>query len=288
MLDITAYYKDDSEILLDEQYDIVTNSAGHYRLIRRSWFGTCRPEGREDYQILYVAKGKAVFVLNGQHETVTEGHAVLYIPGVHQEYEYRLEDAPDIYWVHFTGRQANSLLAECGFHDQGVYPVGIHNRYLICWQNIIRELQLKPGGFERLTSVYMEELLRLMGRYLKEYQTQKPARNKSVDQAIFYFHENYREDISIHDYAASGGLSVCWFIRSFKAVTGMTPQKYITEIRIRKAKELLADRFYQVGEVAGIVGYSNPLYFSRIFKKYTGISPSRYAGGGKARGEKDQ
>ena len=71
-------------------------------------------------------------------------------------------------------------------------------------------------------------------------------------------------------------MSVCWFIRSFKRYTGVTPLQYITTIRINKAKELLKDSGYSIQEIGSLVGYDNQLYFSRMFKKQTGCSPSQY------------
>ena len=71
-------------------------------------------------------------------------------------------------------------------------------------------------------------------------------------------------------------MSVCWFIRCFKRYMGMTPLQYVTSIRITKAKDLLKNTAFTIQEVGRLVGYENPLYFSRIFKKQTGHSPSEY------------
>ena len=57
---------------------------------------------------------------------------------------------------------------------------------------------------------------------------------------------------------------------------GMTPMQYITFLRITRAKELLRSTDYSIQEISSMVGYENPLYFSRIFKKQTGYSPSEY------------
>ncbi len=71
-------------------------------------------------------------------------------------------------------------------------------------------------------------------------------------------------------------MSVSWFIRSFRHYMGMTPMQYITSIRINKARELLKNTDYSIQEISALSGYENPLYFSRIFHKQTGYSPSRY------------
>ncbi len=88
-----------------------------------------------------------------------------------------------------------------------------------------------------------------------------------MDTAASYFNENYNRDIKIEEYAASKGMSVSWFIRNFKKSTGTTPMQFITSIRITNAQMLLETTNYAVNEIARIVGYDNPLYFSRLFHK---------------------
>ena len=67
-----------------------------------------------------------------------------------------------------------------------------------------------------------------------------------------------------------------WFIRCFKDFTGSSPQAYLNDMRIEKAKDLLNNKSFQIAEIAELVGYSDPLYFSRIFKKKNGCSPNEY------------
>ncbi len=71
-------------------------------------------------------------------------------------------------------------------------------------------------------------------------------------------------------------MSTSWFIRNFKLYTKTTPLNYILSIRIANAQSLLENTKYNITEIAAIAGYDNPLYFSRLFKKQTGLSPSEY------------
>ena len=97
-----------------------------------------------------------------------------------------------------------------------------------------------------------------------------------MDTAASYFNENYNRDINIEEYAISRGMSVSWFIRNFKKFTGTTPMQFITSIRITNSQMLLETTNYAVNEIARIVGYDNPLYFSQLFHKQKGCSPSEY------------
>lgn len=97
-----------------------------------------------------------------------------------------------------------------------------------------------------------------------------------LDQAVQYFQEHYNQPLSIKEYAAAHNLSEGWFIQNFKQYTNSTPAQYLLSLRIHNAKVLLESTNYNVTEISNIIGYENPLYFSRIFKKQTGFSPSEY------------
>ena len=71
-------------------------------------------------------------------------------------------------------------------------------------------------------------------------------------------------------------MSDCWFNRIFKQVIKMTPMQYILSLRIKNAITLLDKTDYNISQVAAAVGYDNSLYFSRLFTKHIGISPTEY------------
>ena len=66
------------------------------------------------------------------------------------------------------------------------------------------------------------------------------------------------------------------FIRKFKKSMLMPPSRYIEKIRMDRSRELLADTDLTVNEISGIVGYNDPFYFSKVFKKNTGLNPMAF------------
>ena len=90
------------------------------------------------------------------------------------------------------------------------------------------------------------------------------------------FNENYNTKVSVDDYAESLHISTNWFIRNFKQYMKISPAQYILSLRMVNAQSLLENTEYNIGEIAEIVGYDNPLYFSRVFKKEYGVSPAQY------------
>ena len=144
------------------------------------------------------------------------------------------------------------------------------------FRRIIRELQLRRPCFEEFPPLYLRQLLAEIHRSQQTDILKPGPSQEEILRAVQDFNESFSSSICIREYAASHHMSVCWFIRSFRHCMGMTPMQYITFLRITRAKELLRSTDYSIQEISPMVGYENPLYFSRIFKKQTGYSPSEY------------
>ncbi len=272
----TGYMNETDEELEDTTLPLKINSCGVYRLITRPIMSTIRPSGRPDYQILYIASGKAWFSFHNESVEIPAGNMVLYPPHSPQHYAYYLKDKPEVFWLHFTGNEAAHFVSEAGFENNSILYTGVSSRYRELFLSVIRELQLPRPCCEELTSLYLKQLFLFLKRQKEEGGLPKTDFQKQMEQAVRYFHENFTSEIEINRYAKKLHMSTCWFIRSFKQYTGMPPGRYLTSIRIKKAQELLESTDYGIGEIGNIVGYDNPLYFSRIFKKQTGISPAEY------------
>ncbi|MEG0542047.1 MAG: response regulator, partial [Angelakisella sp.] len=106
--------------------------------------------------------------------------------------------------------------------------------------------------------------------------SEKGSKSKYVEQAIGYMRENYARDLTVTEAAEFLGLSEGHLSRIFKKETDYTFMSYLTNYRIHMAMELLRDCRLKVYEVAAQVGYTDTAYFSNLFKKLVGVSPSEY------------
>ena len=261
----------------DNSTPLVVGSCGTYRLKTRPKLPTYWQKGRRDYQILYVANGKTHFWFDGREEIVSTGHMVLYKPEEIQKYVYYLEDNPEVFWIHFTGSDVKNILAYHGISlDEHVFYCGVLPDYKALFRKIIQELQLCRYGYEDYIVSLFKDILLLVDRQQHEQKKTTGNVQEQIERAAAYFNENYNTKISIDDYAESLHISTNWFIHNFKQYAGMSPAQYILSLRMVNAQSLLERTTYNIKEISEIVGYENPLYFSRVFKKEIGKSPAQY------------
>ena len=274
----TAYTNNSLIDRMDKSKPLIVTCCGTYHLYTRPKLPTWRPKGRLDFQLLYVASGKGHFHFNGKEQIITAGHMVIYRPKEPQKYEYYGTDQTEVYWVHFTGSNVKNILRSYGIKDDiKVINCGSGLEYQQHFRAMIQEIQMQKEDYEEMAEIHLRQIFITLHRYLSHSNIIDNSQMvEEIDNAMQYFTEHYNEDICIEDYAKNHNMSISWFIRNFKQYTDLTPMQYILSIRIYNAETLLHSSLYNITEVANIVGYENPLYFSRAFKKAKGLSPLEY------------
>ncbi|WP_168120056.1 AraC family transcriptional regulator [Paenibacillus sp. HB172176] len=114
--------------------------------------------------------------------------------------------------------------------------------------------------------------------YLENAASEETATNAStaIERAVVYLESNYREPITVEQLWKLSGVSRSQFSALFQAATGRKPLDYLTEVRIRRAKELLALSNDPLREIARSIGFKDEYYFNRRFRQVTGISPKQF------------
>lgn len=276
----TGYLNHSHMDFKDKNRPLIVGSCGTYRLSERPKMPTYRPRGRVDFQIIYIAAGCGHFHFDtvDSETIVPAGNIVIFRPKELQKYEYYGKDKTEVYWIHFTGSDVKNILRKYGFPDnERIFPVGTSMEYERIFKRIIIELQRCQDNYEEMLTLLLRHLLIIFQRELSREQVLKNEYlDHEMDTAVTYFNENYNRDINIEEYATSRGMSVSWFIRSFKKFTDSTPMQFIVALRVNSAQVLLETTNYSINEISKIVGYDNQLYFSRLFHKLKGFSPREY------------
>lgn len=285
----SAYLNNSLVDFQDKSRPLVVGSCGTYHLYTRPKLPTYRPKGRLDFQLLYIASGIAHFYFDNEEKDtiVPAGHMVLYRPKEPQRYVYYGNEQTEVYWVHFTGSSVKKILAGYGItNNMRVLPTGTSLDYARIFKQMIYELQRCQTHYPEILTLLLRQLFILIHRQLTRDHTRKnDYLEEEMALAMQFFNDNYNTEVNIEEYASARGMSVSWFIRSFKQYAHTTPMQYLVSRRITNAQMLLETTNYNITEIGQIVGYDNPLYFSRIFRKQKGMSPSDYRRLGQA-GEK--
>ena len=150
-----AYLNNSTIDRKDKSKPLVITMCGTYKLYTRPKLPTWRPRGRLDFQLLYIAAGKAHFHFDNNDEAtiVHAGHMVLYRPKEPQKYEYYAKDQTEVYWVHFTGNNVTNLLRSYGLTNKKVFHCGskmvmkkclkyIYDRFLSDFSDILNHLSI--------------------------------------------------------------------------------------------------------------------------------------------------
>ena len=254
-----AYLHNSLADMVDTSRSLVVTSCGYYRVHSRPVVSTERLNGRKDYQLLYIAKGKGYFYFDGplgQETVITEGNMILFRPGEIQYYYYHAPDKTEVYWVHFTGRMVEGILDNYEMPNaEKVFYTGTSPDYAWLYKQMIQELQLCRPNYEELLALNLRHIFIQINRYIKEGLKKSSDVQNEIERAAHYFNEHYNEPLSIDDYAASRHMSTCWFIRSFKQILKVTPMQYILSLRMSNAQSLLETTEYNISEIAEAVGY---------------------------------
>ena len=139
-------------------------------------------------------------------------------------------------------------------------------------RNYIHELQA-CAGMEAMKKWFLDKTSEICSNM-------ESAREKEavsiIEKAKSYIRDNYKKDISLDEVSREVDISPYYFSKLFKQETGGNFIEYLTGVRLRNARELLKDSELSIKEICAESGYSDPNYFSRIFKKYEGVTPSEF------------
>lgn len=236
---------------------------------------TVRPLGRKDYQLIIIAKGGAVFLHNGK-EIILSGGEMILIPPFERN-EYRYTDYVDAMWIHFTGTAAEKIVRQYDIEPFCKYRISDTTHFFVYAEKIIKEFQLQKVGFMNNCNGYLLNMLTLVKRRIDaQFFAENHRAVPDLTLAIDEMQTDFSKNTNISGYAEMFNISVSYFIHLFTQQFGVSPYQYLLNIRMSQAKYLLTETNMPINDIADNIGYDDPFYFSRIFKKHIGVSPSAY------------
>lgn len=238
---------------------------------------TWGPGIRDHYLIHLVLSGKGTYRTNNQDFQLQAGDLFFVKPSQLNSYTADIEDPWEYAWVGFNGACANKLVSQLPFTDTNPCH---HAADLENLHTLLMNLY-EARGLTLANESEMVGYLYLFISTLMKETAHSPSRNTNsgsqyVLNAIKFIQFNYSHDISIDDVSKSVGVSRSHLYRVFISNLGKSPIDYLTDYRINEACNLLKTSNLSIAEIAISVGFFDQFYFSRVFKKATGVPPSKY------------
>ncbi|MFD0676599.1 MULTISPECIES: AraC family transcriptional regulator [unclassified Paenibacillus] len=244
---------------------------------------SCQPQIMPLCQIWLVHKGTAIFELNGETFRLGAGHLLFLSKG--QKFQAASDSAvPLIYFaVSFTYQSPlrktdkDYVYRAEGdlFPLNGEVPVHHHQpQVLYLFEQLYSSRSEGDGGRQQYRQKgLLHELLYLAAL---EIQGGIDQQRNGVERTVEYMHQHYTKNLPLEELSGLAGFSPSYYSRLFKKLKGLSPNAYMTKLRMNRAKELLVYSQNSYYEIAQYLGYKEESYFSRMFKKETGYSPTEY------------
>lgn len=236
------------------------------------------PALRDHYLIHYISSGCGTFMYDKKSYSLQQGDLFLISPA--QLVSYRADPKnPWAYcWVGFNGTDARRLINMAGFlHEEPI----LHSDQPEETSRLLMRIA-QVSGNSAADDAEMAGCLYMFLAHLIRMNAQHSANDphqEYVANALRFIQYNYANDIGVNDIARYVGISRSQLYRAFLQDFGMSPHHYLQKYRINEACSLLHVPTFSIAQVAGSVGFNDPLYFSRVFKAVKSITPSEYQKG---------
>jgi len=248
------------------------------------------PHNHECMEICFVISGRCGYDIGGTYYIAQPGDILLFNPGVDHNVITLDMDTPSIQFFiglndfHMKGMQQNHITFSPDFpiiHTEGEDRQAIQK---LCYDIIDEQESCMPGKYFMLRSYLTQFVLHILR--LKHEEAQKEykrchysyyRKSHIIKQTITFLEAHYTEKISLDQISQNVYLSPVYISKVFKEETGESPISYLIKIRLEQAKKILErEDEMSIKEVATSVGYDDMYHFSKLFKKYYGISPSHF------------
>ena len=231
-------------------------------------------------ELFYVVDGKGEFNIQSQRFPVKPNDFVIINPQV-EHTELSSPDEPLEYIVlGIRGLSFSNLTPVSeGGHPFSFFNLRDEQKDILRYLNaMVQEATSQQMSYELVCHNLLEILLIKILRH-QHFDLEVGKQSKATKDISFikhYLETYYHESIQLEDLASMTHLSRFYISHSFKKEIGMSPMEYLIDIRIKESKILLRTTNYSISQVADIVGFTTPTYFSKQFRKSTGISPTDY------------
>ncbi len=234
-------------------------------------------QNHDDHLLLFCHSGKGMIQVGRQSQTVSKGDLVLLPQGTPHHYQADTQDPWSLYWVHFAGQQSQAFVDHLALPASTyVIPLGQHPKLISDFDAL---LAIRATGYNMNAFIHGAQVLKQMLTYLALLATHRIRQTGhflDLQSIQTIMEEQLAGNIDLDALADQANLSKFHFIKRYKALTGYSPIQHFIHLKIERACYLLDISNQSINAVAQALGYDDAHYFSRLFRKVTGVSPSQY------------
>lgn len=232
----------------------------------------------KEYNLHLIFAGRgSVFLESGEVIELAAGDGFLFGRNAYQQYESSKDEPWDVRWIHFSAAMPLPMLREADEYGCLPFSFSASDRFAVLTERMYelgRRLQLAD---EPAMSAQLYELLMLLA--VQSERLEAPSQLRKRDDmrlAADRIRERCEDDWSLEAMAGLAGFSPYHFLRLFRVATGRTPNQFLTDSRMVRAKLLLATTRLSIGDVGRSCGYNQPSYFIKLFRAAEGLTPKAY------------
>lgn len=274
-----SYYALPADLPLDiqagsrrtDEAPLVVNCAGNFET--RFAFQTDNPIGREDYYLMLILGGTLTVTRGEEELPAPSGTLLMFAPHYHYRYAYDGNEPLRYLWVHFSGSHTEHYLNRFGLAELPLMQTcSVTGEVLSIFEAMFSAF--RAGGVLRDAALacHLERLLLAIATD----DHSKSAKPCSLTRSLEYIDAHYTEAFPVTVLAQLERLSYSRYHDVFAAEMGCPPRQYVTRKRMEHACELLLGTDMGIAQIGVQVGYDDPSFFSKAFKKELGVSPLDY------------
>ncbi|MGN7412991.1 AraC family transcriptional regulator [Paenibacillus sp. SAF-068] len=245
-------------------------------------------KSHSDYDLWFITAGSVQISIDGFEHMANPGDVVFFYPDM----PYTASTTGDLcrfVYMHFDFSIAEQKRILGEFQLPGVVPGNLIWEESTLFTSSYQRYKQSSGASG--SPLYLKASLLLViarifelhrqglyyGDFLKDSKPRKIEGSLEVLQNVFpYVDANLHRAIRVNELAAIAGVSEKYFISLFKRILGITPGQYINQIKMNRARDYLYEKKYTIQQIAGFLGYPDPFTFSKAFKKFYNVPPSKF------------
>ncbi len=232
------------------------------------------PVSRDHYLIHYILDGSGIFEVNNKTYNLHKGQGFLILPDIPSFYKADKCTPWKYAWIGFSGTKSEYYIANANLNINNPIFSSENDFITDCFCQMKSACNLSHASNIRVSALLQmafSELIEENGRC-----NSNSNYSEYIKQAINYIQANINKNISVNEIADYLSLNRSYFSIMFKNELNVSPKEYIKNHKIGKACQLLNNTDLSIKEVAYSVGFNDPLYFSREFKKVMGYPPKKH------------